>query len=182
MAPRARLSRSGVTRTALDVIDDAGFDALSLSIVAEALGVRPSALYTHVDGLEGLRQAVAVESVRLLSEIVRDAAVGSAGSDALGAAAKAYRRYASEHPGRFTAALRAELDDDYTAADDELQGVFFLIHRAAGQADSDAALSARSARSAIHGFLAIEHSRGAGEHHDDEFAHLVAGLCATLPR
>ena len=133
MAPRPRLSRSGVTSTAIGVVDEGGFAALSLSIVADALGVRPSALYTHVDGLEGLRQAVAVESVRLLSEIVRDAAVGNAGSDALGAAASAYRRYARDHPGRFTAALRAAVDEDFTAADDELQAVFVLIHRAAGQ-------------------------------------------------
>lgn len=180
MAPRARLSRVVVTTTALAVVDDGGYEALSLSVVAEELGVGPSALYTHVEGLDGLRQVVAIESLRRLTELVRDAAVGTSGDQALQSAAVAYRRFARDHPGRFTAALRAGDDDEFHAADNELEGVFVLIHRAAGLSDKRAHLAARSTRSAIHGFLVIEHARGPGPHHDDEFEHLIETLCRGL--
>ena len=66
---------------AMAIVDADGFDALTLSSVAARLGVGPSALYTHVDGLAGLHHAAGVEATRRLTVEVRDAAVGHANAE-----------------------------------------------------------------------------------------------------
>ena len=85
----------------MKLVDGDGFDALNLSAVAEDLGVGPSALYTHVDGLSGLRYLVAVQSTTNLANVIRNAAVGVAGDGALEAIGTAYRQFAHTNAGQF---------------------------------------------------------------------------------
>ena len=64
-------------------------------------------LHDHVAGLPGLRRVLAL---RGLCEVVlrpQRAAVGKARELALLALAHAYRAFAREHPGQYTAAVRA---------------------------------------------------------------------------
>lgn len=163
---------------AMAVVDAEGFDALTLSRVASRLGVGPSALYTHVDGLSGLHHAAGVEATRLLTVEVRDAAVGRAGDDALGAVAGAYRAYAKRHPGRFTATLRVvQVDPAMDAVNAELDAVFVLLSEARGLSGAAAGRVARNARRAIHGFVVVEHSTGPAAHTDADYRALVQSLC-----
>lgn len=166
---------------AMAIVDADGFDALTLSSVAARLGVGPSALYTHVDGLAGLHHAAGVEATRRLTVEVRDAAVGRAGDDALRAVATAYRSYAKRHPGRFTAALRVvAVDDAMDHANAELDAVFVLISDASGVAGARSSRVARNVRRAIHGFVVVEHATGADDHDDDDYVELVDALCEML--
>lgn len=48
--PKRRLTLDDVVRTALDLADAQGLDALSMRTLAEALGVTPMTLYTYVPG------------------------------------------------------------------------------------------------------------------------------------
>src|SRR5687767_6254544 len=98
---RPALSSRVVTQAAMDLIDRGGFATLNLSAVADDLGVGPSALYTHVGGLDGLRYRVAVEATTNLTNEIRDAAVGIAGDHALQQIGTAYRRFAHRNPGQF---------------------------------------------------------------------------------
>ncbi len=173
-----RLDVATVTASAMSVVDRLGFDALSLSAVAEALGVGPSALYRHVDGLGGLRETVAVESTRLLTDAVRNAAIGTAGDDALHAVAAAYRLYAEENPDYFTAIIQVRsTGQSMAAARDELDSVFALLYRARGVAEPTAGVNARNARSAIHGFLVLQHTGSGAATVDDDYRALIEGLC-----
>jgi AcrR family transcriptional regulator len=173
-----RLDVALVTASAMSVVDQHGFDALSLSAVAEALGVGPSALYRHVDGLDGLRETVAVESTRLLTEAVRNAAIGTAGDDALHAVAAAYRCYAEENPGHFAAIIAVRsTGPTMDAARTELESVFALLYRARGVAEPTAGVNARNARSAIHGFVVLQHTGGGATTVDGDYRALVDGLC-----
>ncbi len=181
MTGRTRLSRARVAAAALEVVDESGFDALSLSLVAESLGVGSSALYSHVDGVDGLRRVVAIEATRHLTGSVRDAAIGQAGDEALRAVAVAYRNFVHRHPGRFTATVRIDADQ-LDGADEDLQGVFVLIHQASGATMVEARRAAHSVRCAIHGFLVLEQSSGPGSEHDDGFDHLVETMCRGLAR
>jgi AcrR family transcriptional regulator len=179
--PRIRLDVVVVTASAMAVVDDAGFDALSLSAVAELLGVGPSALYSHVDGLDGLREVVAVESTRLLTQVVRNAAIGTAGDEALHAVAHAYRGFADDHPGRFAATLRVRVSgSSLDEVRSELDAVFGLLYRARGVAEPNAAVAARNARSAIHGFLVLQHTGAVSDTADDDYIALINALCRAL--
>ena len=53
------ISRSGAALAALAVIDEAGLEELSLSLVAHKLGVRPPSLYHHFKDKSELLEEVA---------------------------------------------------------------------------------------------------------------------------
>ncbi len=177
-----KLSLSGLTSTSLALVDAEGFDALSLSAVAGRLEVGPSALYTHVDGLAGLRYLVAVASTRSLTDRVRDAAIGVSGHKALKSMGHAYRGFAHEHPGRFASTLLPPHGDDgqLSDANESLLGVFTIVYGAMGLAPDADRMAARSCRSAIHGFLTLEHTTGTGAGHDAEYAHMLDALARGL--
>ena len=179
---RQRLSRPAVAEQAIDLVDRDGFEALSLSAVAHALDVGPSALYTHVDGLEGLQYLVAVTATDNLTADVRDAAIGTSGADALTAMGTAYRTFARDHPGQFASTLLPprSADDDLASANRKLVDVFTLVYGAMGLDTEQSYLAARSTRSAIHGFLALEHVGGTSIAHDDEYDHLMSALYRGL--
>ncbi|MGI9599370.1 MAG: TetR/AcrR family transcriptional regulator [Acidimicrobiales bacterium] len=175
---KVRLTITTVTTTAVDLVDESGLDALSLSAVARELGVGPSALYTHCDGLEGLRHLVAVAATNNLTRDLQTAAIGNAGHDALDAMGDAYRRFAESHPGQFASTLRPPdpSHEELQAATALLLEVFTLVFAAMGLAGEDSTRAARSTRSAIHGFLAIEHLTGSPDGGSDDFQHLLDTL------
>lgn len=178
MAPTPRLSTDGLVAAAMAIVDDEGLDALTVSAVAADLAVAPSAIYTYCDGLRGLHTLVAVAATENLTTALRNAAIGTAGSDALDAMSEAYRSFALSYPGQFTATLRHSTvnHDVLRAADAALLEVFILVYVASGLDTQAARLAARSTRSAVHGFLALELASGTNDDHDDEFRHLVETL------
>ena len=101
--PRAGLDPASVTAAAAALADEVGFGGLSMGLLAERLGVRTPSLYKHVDNLADLVHRVAVLAAVELGDALRDATQGRAGSDALAAAAQAFRAYVLAHPGRYAA-------------------------------------------------------------------------------
>ena len=174
---KQRLNLSRVTAEALALVDRNGYDALTLSNVADGLHVAPSALYTHVDGLDGLRYLVAVAATDNLATEVRNAAIGTSGERALAAMGAAYRHFARDHPGQFASTLHPprSADGDLATANQSIVDVFVLVFGAMGLSPDASNLAARSARSAIHGFLALEHNAGA-DAHEAEYEHLLDTL------
>lgn len=181
--PRQRVNLVEVTVTALSIVDRHSLDALSLTAVAGELGIRPSALYTYFANIEALRHAVAVQATTNLTARLRDAAVGRAGDDAIVAMASAYRAFATDHPGQFASTL-APLPvhhDDLAAAGAEQLELFARVMSGYGHEGDAARHAARSVRSAIHGFVALEVCDGLGDDGlDASFDHLVDTVIAGL--
>ena len=175
---RTPLSAGGVTAAAMNLVNRDGFADLSVSAVADHLGVGPSALYTHIAGLAGLRYLVAVQSTSNLAHDIRDAAVGFAGDHALEAIGMAYRSFAHNNPGQFASTFLPPLSDsdDLAGANRSLLGVFVLVYRAMGLSADESHLAARSTRSALHGFCALELASGTTADHDAEYRHLLETL------
>ena len=182
--PRQKISLHLLTTNALVTVDRAGFDSLTLTVVAERLGVRSSALYTHVDGLDGLRQLVAIEATRDLTAALRSATIGRARDDAVRALGYAYRGYALESSGRYASTLfnPAQRHPDLDRAGTELDEVFQLVVAGYDRAAGDIVEAAHAARSAIHGFVTLElgcpfaDPATAGAHFD----HLLEMVAASL--
>ncbi|MDH3293071.1 MAG: WHG domain-containing protein [Acidimicrobiia bacterium] len=167
-----------LTSAAIDVADRDGFEAVALTGVAAELDVAASTLYTHIDGLDGLKYLVAVAATRKLTEAVRKCAIGTSGLDALTAMALAYRGFALEHPGQFASTLvapRSE-NDELATANRTLLEVFELVYLASGLNDHEAPLAARAIRSSIHGFLALEQITDSPGVHDAEYRYLIDAL------
>lgn len=180
--PRQRLDPDTITRTAMAIVDNGGIEALSLSSVAHGLGVGPSALYSHVDGLEGLRQLVAMAAMRNMVTRVRRAAIGVSGLNAMQSVCDAYRGFAHEHPGQFrsTMAPPSVAGDEMASAHDEMLDVLALVYRGAGLSDAQSISAARQARNAIHGFVSLEVSTGSSPGHDDLYGELIDMITRVL--
>ena len=101
--PRARLTPASVTEAGAALIDEIGFENLSMGLLAERLGVKTPSLYKHVTSQADLAHRIAVLAMTEFADAIRDATQGRAGNDALAAGAQAMRTYVREHPGRYAA-------------------------------------------------------------------------------
>jgi AcrR family transcriptional regulator len=174
--PRAGLAADRVVGAAAAIADAEGLDALTLARLAAELGVQSPSLYAHVAGLPDLRRRLAARGARELAQTLGAAAAGRAAGDALAGIAAAYRDYAREHPGTYTAAQRA---GDLDPADGApVVEVVLAVLRGYGLEGDDAVHAARIVRSALHGFAALETGEGFGIplDLDETFARLVTVL------
>lgn len=176
--PRAGLSTGVVVREAADLADEIGYDALTLTALAARLHVAVPSLYKHVESLDALRRQVALLAVEELGSAMREAV------DDLQALARAYHRYALDHPGRYAATVRAAPagDHELLAADDAAVDVVLEVLRPYGLRGDDLVHAARSLRAALHGFALLEAGGGFGLPQDVErsFQWMVQTLEAGL--
>jgi AcrR family transcriptional regulator len=98
------LNTESVVAEAIALVDTDGFATLSLSALAQRLGVRVPSLYKHIEGIDDLRQRISEIAKAELWDVVNDAARDRHGLEAFRAIAIAYRDYAIRYPGRFDAA------------------------------------------------------------------------------
>jgi AcrR family transcriptional regulator len=182
--PRAGVTTDAVVAQAMVVVDEVGFDRLTLAAVAERLGVRLPSLYKHVEGLEAVRTAVAARSKDELAAVLASSAVGRAGADALRSMSVAYRTWALAHPGRYAGTVRApaagaEREVDAAARATE---VVFGVLRAYELEGDDLVDATRALRATLHGFVAIELAGGFGlpTDVDRSFERAVDGLVAVI--
>ena len=178
--PRRGLDRAQVVDAAVALADADGLEAVTLARVAQALDVRPPSLYNHVDGRDGLVRAIALRSLAELTDALRRAATGRAGTDALRAVARAQLAYARDHPGRYAATVAAPApgDEEHAAAAGEAVGVVRAALEGLDLRGDDAIHAIRALRSAVHGFAAIEAAGGFGltVDRDASFEYLLARL------
>jgi AcrR family transcriptional regulator len=141
-----------------------GLSALTLAAVAADLGVRLPSLYNHVSGLEGLHRGLALRALAQLRDVLQGAVAGRARSDALHAAAAAYRQWALSNRGLYAATLRAPGADDAEHLAAASQVVEVLVAMLRGYAlEGDAAIhTIRALRAAMHGFVSLEIAGGFG--------------------
>lgn len=173
-----------MVQAAAAIADSEGLEQLTLARVAERLDVKVPSLYNHVDGLPGLRRALALAGVRAGVDAIRRVTVGIAGDAAVLALARAYRRFALEHPGQYAASVRAPGPEDaeLVAASAELLEVVFAV-LAPYQLGQEAATHAvRGMRSIVHGFVSLETAGGFGMPLaiDESFDRLVRAYIAGL--
>jgi AcrR family transcriptional regulator len=198
-----------VVRTAADLADEAGWEALTLAAVASRLGVRQPSLYKHIGSLADLRRAVGLLAVTELGELLMAAVAGRSGVDALLHLALTYRDYARAQPGRYAASVIAPAPGDaeharrgeavlrtigavlrgYGLGADPSpgerprggDGVSGRTHPA-GTPDTDTLHAIRALRAMLHGFVALEAAGGFGLplDLDESYRRMVAGFDAAL--
>ena len=183
---RRPLDAERVISAAAEIADAEGLDKLTLTRVADVLGVRQPALYRHVDGYDDLLRSLSLRGREILAQRLADAAVGLAGDNAVAAVGHAWRKMVRDHPGIYAATDRYPC-----AGDPELEDAVENVLAVVGQAlrayeltEVDRAHATRTLRSAFHGFSHLEAGDGHPLPHDpeDTFTHLVELLCAGIER
>jgi AcrR family transcriptional regulator len=183
--PRAGLTSADVVAAGAALADEAGMSAVTLASLAQRLGVKPPALYKHVDGLDDLRHRIAALAMSELAEAFRDELQGKSTTEALTAMLTAMRGYIAAHPGRYAATTGARLGgpgDPLLAASakviDSIGAVLSGYGIAPGQADH----AIRALRCFIHGFALLEAAGGFqwSNDPDESFAWMINFIDAGL--
>ncbi|KJY46426.1 TetR/AcrR family transcriptional regulator [Streptomyces sp. A1547] len=161
---RAGLTAERVTIAGAELADEVGFDHVTMSQVARRLGVKDASLYTHVRSLSDLRGRIALLAADEKTVLIAEATAGLAGKDALVAFANAWREYAHQHPGRYTATqTRIQIDPELAAQAPGPRRAVSLTYgmlRGYGLAEPDLTDAVRLLRSTFHGFVALEAAGG----------------------
>ena len=157
--PKAGLAPASVTEAGAALVDEVGFENLSMGLLAERLGVKTPSLYKHVVSQADLAHRIAVLAMTELADAIRDATQGRAGSEALLAGAHAMRTFVLEHPGRYAAgnaASPAGPDDPLVPAVGRVLASWAaMLH--GYRLDPEQEIHAlRMLRSMLHGFASLE--------------------------
>ena len=161
--PRAGLDPAAVVAAGAALADEVGFAGLTMGRLAERVGVRAPSLYKHIAGQDDLNRRIAALALAEAADAIGAATQGSAGRDALAAAARAFRDFVVSHPGRYAATIGVEPtgpDDPLAVAGQRLLGSFTAVLRAypVGPDETDHAL--RALRSSLHGFATLQSAHG----------------------
>ncbi|WP_329043031.1 TetR/AcrR family transcriptional regulator [Streptomyces sp. NBC_00178] len=159
--------------------DEVGFAGLTMGLLAERVGVRTPSLYKHVGGQEDLNRRIAALALNEAADAVGGAVQGYAGRDALAAAARAFRAFVLDHPGRYAATIGVAPsgpDDPLASAGQRLLGAFTAVLRGYEIAEPDVDHALRTLRSLCHGFATLQAANGfqLSTDIDESFEWLIA--------
>ena len=184
-----RLDKDAVLQAAVDLVNAEGIASLTLSRLAEELGIRSPSLYNHVDGLPGLQRELAVMNARLIADRLGEAAIGKSGTELFMNVAQAFRNYVKEYPGLYMSSLRASgnqavQDQDLLREEERSLKIGLAVMASLGLQGQDAIHALRAFRSMVHGFATLEVAGGFGlpQDCDESFRRLAEALVAGLKR
>lgn len=189
MSPRAGLDTEAVVQAAAELVDREGAAALTMSRLAEQLGIRTPSLYNHVDGLPGLHRALALRGLQALNEQLTRAVIGKMGPLAVMSLADALRGFIKEHPGLYAATVESVYllsvpDQELQAESHRILDIILAVMASYTLTGEDALHAVRGLRSVVHGFTTLEISGGFGMplDIDESFRRLVQMLIDSLER
>ena len=165
MGRKLGLTLEQVIEAAAEIADRDGFDALSLASVASTLGVRSPSLYSHVDGLAGLRRQLSIHASSLLTAELTDCIDGLESCQALRAIAERLRSFAHRHPGLYDSFLPAptpDQDPEVAAALAQPVSIVGSVLAEMGIDPTSVIPLIRALRAAVHGFVHLELRGGFG--------------------
>jgi AcrR family transcriptional regulator len=182
--PRQGLTRDIVLAEAVAFVDAEGFDRLSLTALADRLGVRPPSLYKHVSNVDDIRFGLSlIAYAELQRELARSESADSHAP--IVAFAHAYRRFAHAHPGLVASTVRVlpGFEEQLRQAESDAVEPLLRVLERYGVRDAHRQIHlARFVRSALHGFVSIEAARGfmRSEPVEDSFQTVVESLDLIL--
>ena len=178
-----------IVDTAERIADESGIDQVTLAGVASTLGIKSPSLYNHIDGLDHLHRLLTKRAARRLGAVLRAAANEDAGAVAIVSLARAYRSFATAHPGLYAASQRAvRVEDDADTAAEMAAVVSVVADPLVDMGvEPDAVVdSVRTIRALLHGFIVLEQGGGFGLPDDVDASFeaalglLLAGIAARV--
>ncbi len=147
---------------AVGIAQEQGPDAVGISSVARALGIRPASMYNHVASGEALARRVVEEGTRRLVEALKSAVRGVVEpKEQLRRLAHGVRDWALANGGLYRLMARVQPDhgdDDVPPVARDLLDLFDRPLGQLGVAEDHRVHGIRSLRAAIHGFVLLETS------------------------
>lgn len=166
MAIRDRRDRQRAERhrlivdTAREIAEAEGWDAVTTRRLSQRIEYSQPVLYSHFAGKDAIVGAVALEGFTELVDVMRATATEASDPAAgLAAVARAYLRFAAEHPAVYAAmfSLRTDLTFADPASPEPLRAGFAVIREALGALTGEHDLDARTelAWCTLHGLATL---------------------------
>jgi AcrR family transcriptional regulator len=156
-APK-RLDHEQVLTAAEALVDKDGWRELTMTALANELGVKVPSLYNHVESLEALRGELQNRTLRTIGAVLNRKVMGRSGPAALQALIEAFRRFANTYPGRYDLAMQAPINfDGFTDSTADAGAALAAVVRSYGIDDPGFELQL-SAFAALHGVVNLEHA------------------------
>ncbi|KJH69993.1 TetR/AcrR family transcriptional regulator [Aliterella atlantica] len=154
------LSRQDVINAAISCLDKEGEAALGVNRVARELGIKPPAIYKHLDGNAALKRAVALTIWQQYIQWCHEQTKGLEDPHALlQAGGQATRNFAKSHPERYRTMTQFQLNLKDVETAPLIQEVFSFLKRVLqpyNLSESKLIDAMRTVNAAITGFIALE--------------------------
>ena len=156
---RRTLTRDKVVAAALGIVDELGWDRLTMSTLSSRLGIVTASLYNHVRNLDDVRAAVQIRAMTDLGAHLREVAMGRSGVDGLRALIDAHHTWAVDHPRRYGALTTAPVDrDGLLAAALDANVALRTMLASCGVPEEETLEGAIGMFAALHGFAVLQGS------------------------
>ncbi|MFA6850897.1 MAG: TetR-like C-terminal domain-containing protein [Selenomonadaceae bacterium] len=159
---RLKLNMQRIIEAAAAIADEQGFDAVTLTTIAEKFGIKKPSLYNHINNLGQLRCELVIFASMHLKEKLAVAAIGKSKKNAILEIAVVYRQFAHEHPGQYQAIMSSSWEykenQKFKTATRELMGILRMVLSHYDLHDDDLTHAVRGLRSIMHGFVSLEAS------------------------
>jgi AcrR family transcriptional regulator len=179
------LTQADVIAAAIACLDRDGESALGVNRVARELGIKPPAIYKHLEGNAGLRRAVALWVWRDYLAHCQQQMTTLSHQDLLWAGAQATRNFARSHPARFRLLhqyqMRPTDPEEAVIIQDALQS-FQAAFQLYGLGPSALIDAMRLVDAAIYGFILKEQSElmTLDRSPDESFAVMLEALRVAI--
>jgi AcrR family transcriptional regulator len=154
------LTPQDVVNTAIACLDREGEAALGVNRVARELGIKPPAIYKHLDGNAGLRRAVVLEIWRSYLTDCQNQTTNLAEPRALlRVGAQATRNFAQRHPARYAVMMQYQMRPTDPEEAEIIQNALQFFQRSLQlyELSNDALIDVmRMVNAAIYGFITRE--------------------------
>jgi AcrR family transcriptional regulator len=154
------LTPKDVVNAAIACLDQEGEAALGVNRVARELGIKPPAIYRHLDGNAGLRRAVALEIWRsYLADCQNQTTDLTEPHALLQIGAQATRNFAQRHPARYAVMMQYQMRPTDLEEAEIIQNALQFFQRSLKlyELSNDALIDVmRMVNAAIYGFITRE--------------------------
>jgi len=166
------------------IADEVGVVNLSVTQLADQLGISPPSLYAHFAGLPELRLELALRGYRELTDAMIQGGFGLAGEEALFAVCCTYLQWIRESPGLYSAiiALSHLHDPKLKKAAADWIGVLYRALSCYELSQEERVHASRGLRSIVHGFGSLERSGSfvVPVDHDESFRRVLQSFIKGL--
>ena len=108
------LNRDGIVEAAKKLIEENGFGAFSMRVLAEKLGVKTASLYAHIESMDALFTEVGLSALNDQKAAQLAAIEGKSGDAAIFALAESYRVFAKAHAALYQLIMQMPMGKDKT--------------------------------------------------------------------
>lgn len=180
-----RVTRAALTTAARTIAEHEGLDAVTISAVAAAVGVRPPSLYKHVGHRHDLLRLIADDAARELDEDIATMVGSSSGADpvaSVAAIARAFRAFSARSPRAASLLFSGVALSAEPQSDGMIALTHTLLDAVRATTPGDPLPAARTLTAWAHGFCTMEQASAfqLGGDVDEAFEFGLATLVKAL--